>query len=47
MTHLEFLTLFGSFTIAGQENVSNSQTQQIRKTLAPSKFEDTLILTEK
>jgi len=35
MTHLEFLTLFGSFTIVGQENVSNSQTQQIRKTLAP------------
>jgi hypothetical protein len=34
MTHLEFLPLFGSFTIAGQENVSNSQTQQIRKTLA-------------
>jgi hypothetical protein len=33
MTHLEFLTLFGSFTIVGQENVSNSQTQQIRKTL--------------
>jgi hypothetical protein len=34
MTHLEFLTLFGSFTIVGQENVSNPQTQQIRKTLA-------------
>jgi len=33
MTHLEFLMLFGSFTIMGQENVSNSQTQQIRKTL--------------
>jgi hypothetical protein len=31
--HLEFLTLFGNFTIAGQENVSNSQTQQIRATL--------------
>ncbi|MEI7596520.1 MAG: hypothetical protein WCK02_12285 [Bacteroidota bacterium] len=36
MTHLEFLTLFGNFTIAGQENVSNSQTQQIRKTLCVS-----------
>jgi hypothetical protein len=33
MTHLEFLTLFGSFTIVGQENVSTSQTQQIRKPL--------------
>jgi hypothetical protein len=33
MPHLEFLTLFGSFTIVGQENVSNSQTQQIRGTL--------------
>jgi len=33
MTHLEFLTLFGSFTIVGQENVSNSQTQQICGTL--------------
>ena len=34
MTHLEFLPLFGSFTIVGQENVSNPQTQQIRETLA-------------
>jgi len=34
MTYLEFLTLFGSFTNVGQENVSNSQTQQIRETLA-------------
>ena len=33
MTHLEFLTLFGSFTNVGQENVSNSQTQQIREPL--------------
>jgi hypothetical protein len=36
MTHLEFLTLFGNFTIVGQESVSNSQTQQIRKTLYAS-----------
>lgn len=36
MTHLEFLALFGSFTNGGQENVSNSQAQQIHKTLATS-----------
>jgi len=38
MTHLEFLTLFVSFTIAVQENVSNSQTQQIRGTLTQNKM---------
>jgi len=34
MAQLEFLTLFGSFIKEGQENVSNSQTQQIRETWA-------------
>jgi len=34
LTHLEFITLLGSFTIVRKENVSNSQTQQIRKPLA-------------
>jgi len=31
MTHLEFLTLFGSFTTVGQESVSNSQPQPTSK----------------